>query len=337
MPGIAIVGGGSIGCHVGARLAGAGATVTLVGRPRVLDEIRAHGLAWSDLRGGQGWVDAAAVTLAEGMAAAAAAALVLVTVKSADSAEVARALQPVLAPGAVVLSLQNGLRNLPALRAGLPGHKVLAGMVPFNVVARGQGLFHQATAGALDAEDDLALHPWQAAFASAGLPLALHADMSAVQWAKLLLNLNNAVNALSGLPLKAQLAQRDWRRCMALAQAEALALLGQTGQPLARVTPLPPGWLPGLLRLPDALFLRLAQRMLAMDPLARSSMADDLARGRPSEVDDLNGEVVRLAQRLGRQAPVNQTLVRLMHEAQAGGRREWTAPDLLAALRKSMA
>ncbi|MFN0186578.1 MAG: 2-dehydropantoate 2-reductase [Aquabacterium sp.] len=329
---IAIIGAGSIGCHVGARLAAAGAAVTLVGRPRVLDEIRTHGLGWSDLRGGGGRVAATAVTLSEDMAAAATARLVLVTVKSADTAAAAASLAPVLAPSAVVWSLQNGLRNMPALRAALPGRPVLAGMVPFNVVPRGGGLFHQATQGALDGEQHPALEPWRAPFAQAGLPVALHADMPAVQWAKLLLNLNNAINALSGLPLLEQLSQRDWRRCMALAQSEALGLLLQAGQPLARLTPLPPRWLPGLLRLPDGLFLRLAQRMLAMDPLARSSMSEDLARGRASEVDDLNGEVVRLALRLNRHAPVNRTLVRLMREAEAGGQRHWRAEALLATL-----
>lgn len=329
---IVIMGAGSIGCHVGARLAAAGAAVTLVGRPRVLDEIRTHGLAWSDLRGGAGRAAAAAVTLSEDVAAVAAAALVLVTVKSADTAAVAESMAPMIGPSTVVWSLQNGLRNVPALRAHLPGRPVLAGMVPFNVVPRGGGLFHQATQGALDAELHPALEPWRAPFAQAGLPLTLHADMQAVQWSKLLLNLNNAINALSGLPLLEQLSHRDWRRCMALAQSEALGLLRQAGQPLTRLTPLPPGWLPGLLRLPDAVFLRLAQRMLAMDPLARSSMAEDLSRGRPSEVDDLNGEVVRLALRMNRHAPVNRSLVRLMREAEAGGRRKWLAADLLAAL-----
>ncbi len=329
---IVIVGAGSIGCHVGARLAGAGAAVTLVGRPRVLDEVRAHGLAWSDLRGGGGRVPASAVTLSEDIASAAPAALVLVTVKSADTAAVAQRLAPVLGATAVVWSLQNGLRNVPVLRAHLSGRPVLAGMVPFNVVPRGGGLFHQATQGDLDAESHPALKPWRALFAQAGLTLSLHADMQAVQWSKLLLNLGNAINALSGLPLLEQLSQRNWRRCMALAQAEALGLLRLAGQPLTRLTPLPPGWLPGLLRLPDAVFLRLAQRMLAMDPLARSSMAEDLSRGRPSEVDDLNGEVVRLALRLNRPAPVNRMLVRLMREAESGGRRQWTAAGLLATL-----
>jgi 2-dehydropantoate 2-reductase len=88
-----------------------------------------------------------------------------------------------------------------------------------------------------------------------------------------------------------------------------------------------------VLTLPDVLFRPLAGRMLAIDPLARSSMWEDLQAGRPTEVDELNGEVVRLAQRLGRTAPVNARLVELVHAAESGGRRRWSGPELLAQLR----
>ena len=89
-----------------------------------------------------------------------------------------------------------------------------------------------------------------------------------------------------------------------------------------------------LLRLPDALFARLARKMLAIDPSARSSMADDLAAGRRTEVDWINGEVVRLAQRLGRQAPVNARLVALVKAAENDGAC-WSGEALLAELRAS--
>lgn len=103
----------------------------------------------------------------------------------------------------------------------------------------------------------------------------------------------------------------------------------------ARLTPLPPGLMPRLLGVPDAIFGRVAKRMLAIDPHARTSMLDDLDAGRPTEIDHLNGEVIRLAERLGRTAPFNARLVELVHAAETGGRRHWPAPDLLAALRRA--
>jgi 2-dehydropantoate 2-reductase len=169
----------------------------------------------------------------------------------------------------------------------------------------------------------------------AGLVLHQHDDMPPVQWAKLLLNLNNPVNALSGLPLKAELSQRGYRRCLALAQAETIRLLAAAGIKPARLTPLPPKLMPRLLGVPDALFARLARRMLAIDPHARTSMLDDLEACRLTEIDYINGDVVRLAESLGRSAPVNAKLVALVHQAESGGRRQWSADDLYAELRNA--
>ena len=140
----------------------------------------------------------------------------------------------------------------------------------------------------------------------------LHADLAAVQWGKLLLNLNNAVNALSGLPLRAQLLDRDLRCCTAALIDETLALLRRAGIRPAQMSPLPPRWVPRVLRLPTPLFKWVAARMLRIDEKARSSMSDDLALGRPTEVDAINGEVIRLAARLGARAPINQRIVELV-------------------------
>jgi 2-dehydropantoate 2-reductase len=330
---ICIYGAGSIGCYLGGRLAAGGSDVGFVGRPGIGEELRAHGLALTHYDGGGWHVTPDAVAFSTEPGAAAFAELILVTVKSGATAQAAAELAGVVRAGAVVVSFQNGLGNAETLRAALPGRTVLAGMVPFNVVRRGAGAFHQATEGGLDVQDDEALAPFLADFARAGPALHRHREMGPVQWAKLLLNLNNAVNALSGLPLKAELAQRDYRRCLALAQNEALGLLKQAGIAPARLTPLPAGWIPALLTLPDALFALLARRMLAIDPLARSSMADDLAAGRLTEVDWINGEIMRLAGRLGRQAPINARLAALVHAAEREtALPRWSGEALLAEL-----
>jgi 2-dehydropantoate 2-reductase len=90
--------------------------------------------------------------------------------------------------------------------------------------------------------------------------------------------------------------------------------------------------MPALLGLPDAVFHRLAGRVVAIDPYARSSMWDDLEAKRPTEIDYINGEVVALAERLGTRAPVNAGLVELIHAAEAGGKRDFDAAQLAHAL-----
>lgn len=330
---VCVFGAGAVGCYLGGCLAAAGAHVTLVGRARIGDAIHLHGLTLTDRRGYRTALAPADVGFATDPAAAADARLVLVAVKSAATHEAAAQLAGVLRPGTIVISFQNGLYNADVLRDALPQATVLAGMVPFNVIERGPGAFHQGSAGRLAVDASPTLQPFTGLFARAGLPLVLHRDMRAVQWAKLLLNLNNAVNALANLPLRDELAQRTYRRCVALAQREALHWLARAAIPPARLTPLPAAWIPAVLDLPDAAFRVVGGRMLAIDPLARSSMSDDLAAHRATEVEWINGEIVRLAGRFGAPAPVNARLCALVHDAEsAASRPAWRGDALWAEL-----
>jgi 2-dehydropantoate 2-reductase len=322
---IGVYGAGTVGCYVGGRLASAGSDVVLIGRERLAREIAEHGLHLTDWRGFEARLDRV-----DYRTTPTAADLVLVTVKSAATATAASELAGVLKPGAVVVSFQNGLRNASVLREHLPDHTVLTGMVQFNVITRGGGSFHEGVEGRLEVERHPSLEPFLGDFERAGLPLQLRDDMQSVQWAKLLLNLNNAINALSGLTLRDELSQRAYRRCFAAAQREALRLLDAAGIKPAQLTRVPPHRLPLVLELPDFVFTRAARAMLAIDPLARASMCADLDAGRPTEVDYLNGEVVRLGP-----APINARLVELVHDAERGGRRTWPGPDLYAELVRS--
>jgi 2-dehydropantoate 2-reductase len=309
------MGAGAVGCFVGGSLQLVGAEVHLVGRPRMLSALSSEGLTLTDLDGRRQTLAPSTLRLHESVPPDLHPGLVLLCVKSGATHATAAALGTVLPPGTPVLSLQNGIGNAGRGRDAAPSLHWLAGMVPFNLTELSPGHLHRGTSGMLAAQNDPSLQAWQPAFADAALPLALHADMQAVLWGKLLLNLNNPVNAVSGLPLKAQLMDRGYRRVLAALQTEALAVLKTAGIRPARVGGVAPTLLPWLLRLPDALFTRLAARMLRMDDQARSSMADDLALGRPTEVDALCGEVVRLAQVHGCKAPLNRGMVDLFLRA----------------------
>lgn len=333
---VAIFGAGSVGCYLGGRLAAAGADVTFIGRPRLAELLAKTGLTLTSLHDTKHQVAPDQLQFSTDAAVLADMDLVLVTVKSADSDLAGLTLARYLKPSAIVLSFQNGLHNTSILKNALPKHRVLAGMIPYNVINRGAGCFHQGSDGVLEVADDAALTPFLPAFERAGLTLQTHHDMQQVLWSKLLLNLNNAINALSGQPLKQELSQRGFRRCLAMAQLEALDLYRRAGIKPARLTPIPPKLMPKLLCVPDALFTRLAARMLAMDPLARSSMWEDLEAGRQTEVDWINGEVLRLAESLGQPAPINERLVALIRSAENGGRRDWEALELLADLQRQV-
>ncbi|MGW1006633.1 2-dehydropantoate 2-reductase [Streptomyces sp. NPDC002520] len=328
-PRFAVLGAGSIGCHLGGHLVAAGYDVTFIGRSTAMDVLRERGLTLSSSGRPPVHLTPDRLTLATGPEGAAGADYVLVTVKTAGTGPAAEDLAPHLAPGAVVVSFQNGLHNPETLRAALPKHTVLAGMVPYNVVQSEPGTVHQGMPGRLMTEPDDTL---LAAFREAGLANQPRSDMREVQHAKLLMNLNNAVNALSGLPLRDQLGRRAYRRCLALCQREALAAYRAAGVTPARLGPTAPNVTPYVLGLPDALFRRVAAASLRIDAHARSSMWEDLQRGRPTEIDSLQGEIVALAAAHGLSAPANARLVSLVHEAESTP-RTWTGPELYAELR----
>ncbi len=332
---IVIFGAGSVGCYVGGRLMSAGADVTLIGRPRLQAIFADKPLNVTDYRGFQHQVQLGPDRYVTDADAAASADLVLVTVKSAATEEAGRALAPVLKPGTPVISLQNGISNADRLRAILTECTVLAGMIPFNIVQKEPGHFHHGTQGELMATAHPSLAPALPWFKQAGLGLEQRHDMTAVLWSKLLLNLNNPINALSGLPLLDELAQRDYRRCLAIAQHETLALLEMAGIPTVKLTALPMPVIPYLMKSPDWLFSRVAKSMLQIDPIARSSMWEDMQAGRPTEVDWINGEVVRLAETVNSRASINQALCQLIHEAEQGSGRAWPAGELLAHLNQA--
>jgi 2-dehydropantoate 2-reductase len=320
---IAVAGAGSIGCYAGGCLMLAGRKVVLLARPRIEESLRKAGLRVTDLDGRDRLIkpDALSVT-ADPAVALRGADVILVTVKSGATQDMAALIAAHARPDVVVVSLQNGIDNAGRLRAGLAGRRVFAGMVPFNVVQLPDGELplrvHRASEGKVMIEEGMT--GLVELLDVDGLGVATHGDMTAVLWGKLLLNLNNALVALSGLPLATELADRGWRLILAGQIDEALTAMRASSIEPARAAGLPPALLPKLLRLPDWLFKVLARRMLAIDPEARSSMWDDLQRGRPTEIGELQGAVLRLADRAGTPAPLLKRITALVREAELEAR-----------------
>jgi 2-dehydropantoate 2-reductase len=300
-------------------LAAAGRRVSLLARPRVIAEIERNGIRLTDFEGLERHVTPLEFSLSGDPAIFGDAGMVLVTVKSADTAEIAGLIAQHAPPEAVVVSLQNGVGNAAVLRERLPGRRVLAAMVPFNVIALGEGRFHRATSGDIAVEQD---EPDISAQLSVpGLVVRSTDNIAGVQWGKLLVNLNNALNALSDLPLHAQLAQRPWRMLLADQMMEALAAMKAEGIKPVSTTPLPPGLMPYLLRMPDRLFGLVLGRTMKIDHTARSSMWEDLQRGGRTEIDFLQGVIVQLAERHGGRVPLSRRVVALVKIAEAAGKR----------------
>ena len=315
---IVIAGAGSVGCFAGGMYAAAGRRVALLARPRVIDEIERNGLRLTSFDGIDRAIAADRLVLSDNPQIFGDAAAVLVTVKSADTAAIADLIARHAPADAVVVSLQNGIGNVSVLRQRLPERRVLAAMVPFNVIALGDGRFHRATSGDIAIEQDDARTSNR--LSVSGLDMRPASDIVGLQWGKLLVNLNNALNALSGLPLRQQLAQRAWRMLFADQMAEGLAAVRAEGIRPVSPTPVPLGWTPPMLRLPDAVFAVLLGRTMKIDPEARSSMWEDLQRGRRTEIDYLQGVITGIADRRGLQLPLSRRIVALIKRAEAEGK-----------------
>jgi 2-dehydropantoate 2-reductase len=355
---IIVLGAGAIGCYVGGRLAAAGERVTLVGRPRTTEPLALSGLTITDLQGFKAHVEAdikadikpdlvsptlsiasslklVYSTKANDANSANETTVVLLCVKGGATTAAAQEIADFCPAGTVVVSLQNGVDNVARIAKVAPQMTALAGMVPYNVVMKTATHAHRATMGQIYIESSEStqelIAELVAKFNTAGLKAIASSEMRAVQWGKLLLNVNNPINALSDLPLREQLLNRDFRYVFATLQQEALAAMKQALIVPKQLASVKPHTMPMLLKLPNWIFTRLAKKMLRMDASARSSMWDDVQHGRTTEVDDLCGAVVRLADQVGTPAPCNTAMCKLI-AAHTKGQR-FTGRELRKALK----
>ncbi|WP_128000473.1 ketopantoate reductase family protein [Piscinibacter defluvii] len=296
---VAVMGAGAVGCYFGGLLARAGHDVVLIGRPEHVRAIEAHGLRLQT----RTFDEHVRLRASTDAAAVQGAGLVLCCVKSGDTEAAAQAMHAHLAPQALLLSLQNGVDNAERLRALLP-QPVRAAVVYVATEMAGPGHVRHHGRGELVVEPGPGGDAWADALRAAGVPVEISADVHQALWVKLILNCAyNAISAIGQVPYGRMLAvegvaetmQQVVRECVAVARAEGVAVPADI----------------------DATVRGLAGSM----PLQRSSTAQDLARGRPSEIEHLNGHVVRRGQAHGVPTPANQvllTLVRLLeHERRA--------------------
>lgn len=283
---IAVMGAGAVGCYYGGMLARAGNQVTLIGRAVHVDAIRRSGLRM-ETQHFQGHVALHASTEPSAVRGAQ---VVLVCVKSPDTQEAAAQLAPHLEPGALVLSLQNGVDNAEVLQAGLAQNVVPAVVYvaaemagPGHVKHHGRG---ELILGPAARRDDV-LH----AFAAAQVPAQISDNVVGALWGKLIVNCAyNAVSAIAQMPYGGMLQGEGVAAVMRDAVQECLAVARAIG------VELPEGI--------EASVMDIARSM----PTQTSSTAQDLARGRRTEIDHLNGYVVRMGQQHGTPTPVNRTL-----------------------------
>jgi 2-dehydropantoate 2-reductase len=284
---IAVMGAGAVGCYYGGMLARAGHAVTLIGRAPHVEAVRKSGGLRFEEKGFDGRVP---VHAAEEPAAVRGAKLVLFTVKSPDTESAGRALAPHLERDAVILSLQNGVDNAERLAAVL-GREVVPAVVYVAVEMAGPGHVRHHGRRELLIGQAAASERIAAMFVAAGVPVEVSDNVVGALWAKLIVNCAyNAISAITQLPYGRMVQGEGVPAVMQQVVDECLAVARA-----ARIT------VPGDL-------LKAVPKIAETMPGQFSSTAQDLARGKPTEIDHLNGLVVRKGEALGVPTPANRLL-----------------------------
>ncbi|WP_051786599.1 2-dehydropantoate 2-reductase [Endozoicomonas numazuensis] len=304
--GITILGAGCIGCYLAGLFMAESIPVRMIGREWFADELSKNGLTVAQTDGSHHSFSPDVIDFHTDPEAIKGSRLILLCVKHSGLEEAATQIKK-YAPQATVISLLNGLNSAERLKKYLQPELVIAGLVAYGVTYLQQGVFKKTSEGCLHLEAHDALKPWLPALDQALGKSRLHDDILSAQWSKLLLNLNNSINAMSGVPLKAQLQQRRYRKLWANCMNEGLSVMKKNGlKPVNIGTAIALENMPFVLKLPDFLFKLVAARALKIDDRARMSMWADLQRGRVTEVDELNGEVLKYAHKFGIKAVANQ-------------------------------
>ncbi|BEU25243.1 2-dehydropantoate 2-reductase [Paraburkholderia caribensis] len=290
---VAVMGAGAVGCYYGGMLARAGHEVVLIGRPQHVEAIGRNGLHLE----AQSFDEHIPLTASTQASAVQGAKLVLFCVKSTDTQSAALEIKPFLAPDTLVLSLQNGVENADEVRKVIT-QPVAAAVVYVATEMAGPGHVRHHGRGELVIEPSSASADVAQALIAAGVPTEISDNVRGALWAKLILNCAyNALSAITQLPygrlVKGEGVTTVMRdivdECLAVAKADGVTIPGDVDKAVRMIAETMPG--------------------------QYSSTAQDLSRGKRSEIDHLNGLIVRRGDALGVATPSNRllhTLVKLI-------------------------
>ena len=299
-PKIAVVGAGAVGGYFGGMLARAGAPVVFIGRPVFADAVKRHGLLLDTVR----FKENLKVEASTELAAARAAEIVLFCVKTTDTAATARELAPLLAKNALVVSMQNGVDNADQIHATSGLHALAAAVyVAASVPAPGV-VKHVGRGDLVVGPKNQATERVASVFGRAGVPCKISDHLATELWTKLVWNCGlNAISALGKATYGDIIANDDARQLVEGAVFEVIFVAKSAGVRLP------------MFEDPKAAMVgayKVAESMAA----TRSSTAQDMMRGKKTEIDSLNGFVVRKGRELGVPTPINHALFTLVKLAE---------------------
>lgn len=309
----AVVGLGAVGSLIGGLLAKTGDDITLIGRKNQVDVIKKNGITIDGVH----IIENLHVT--DKFSSLTDVDVVFVCVKSYDTYELALKIKNYLNKSALIVSMQNGVGNARQLE-GITGVKTLSSVVLFNAIYKKAGNVTLTMKGGLLLEYNkekyatiLKIHN---VLKKAGFNVEIIDDIYTALWSKLVLNLQIVVTALTGQSIKESIKDRISRKIIISTMNEGLRVVKRSKirlKALPRVDPRKMIW---ILKTGGFISNVLSSRIIGLKENARNSMWQSLSRGKPTEIDYINGEIVNLAKQNNLKAPINTKLVELIKEAE---------------------
>lgn len=315
---VGVIGAGAVGGAIAALLARAGHEVEVTARGEHLDSIREHGISLTG-----GWGDYVALVAADELLTRAPE-LVVVATKAQDAPAAIRENIRLLR-GIPVVVVQNGLDGISNAKAAAPRSDIVGALATFATSYLSPGEITVTTTGptyvGVDGVDDLPAR-YVARVLNDVMPTTVVPNFEGAQWTKLVINQVNALPAITGLSVQEVVGNGPLRRIMTASMRENVRIgrkrkvrfeplqgLGRRGLALFSIMPL---WIGQVLP-------ALMSKRIGKNPNPGSTL-QSIRRGQATEIDFLNGAVVRAAEAVGTTAPVNATLVELVHEVEESGR-----------------
>jgi 2-dehydropantoate 2-reductase len=300
LPKTAVIGAGAVGGYFGGMLARAGAPVIFIGRPSFVEAVQKDGLLLDTTQ----FKERVKVEASADLSAARGVEIVLFCVKTTDTANTARELASLLAPGAILVSMQNGADNAEQIHAASGLHALAAAVyVAASVPAPGTVKHVGRGDLVLGPENE---HTRRVAdlFTKAKVPCRISENLTGELWTKLVWNCAlNALSALGKVTYGEIIASADAKQLLEGTVYEVLAVAKAAGIQ-------PPGLEDPQVALAGA--YKIAEQMAA----TRSSTAQDMMRGKKTEIDSLNGFIARKGRELGVPTPLNHALYTLVKLAE---------------------
>ena len=312
----AVIGLGAIGSIIGGLLTKSGEDVVLIGKKNQVEIINQKGIRIDGIHGS---IVVENVHASTDLSLLGNVDVVIICIKSQGTQNLANDLRKFVNKSALLISLQNGVRNLKILREAT-GNKAVSGAILFNALYSRPGEVELTIKGGLLLEADNSSYDTIKYLVNSlkkeGLDVKIVDDIEGYAWSKLVVNLQNAVTALTGQTVNESISDKDSRGVLIATMEEGLNVLEQSGISIKTLPDIDPRRIIRRLSLFNSALLKIGSRMMKIKANARTSMWQSLSRGKPTEIDYINGEIINLAKKNNLKAPINTKLVELIKEAE---------------------